>query len=749
MRRVEGCGRSEENGQVLAITAFSLITLLVFGAFVIDVGRWYVHHRQLQTRADAGALAAGVEYERSWAACVGGDAAAAARIENYGRAFAGDPGAVLPAFNTEVADQAKVSVQINSTSFDSASSDGGGPCFDHPPDADSPAGGYWTDVKVKERDLPSLFGSLGLPLSRNVALARVEVHPELSESGFVPLAVPERQIMKAQLRYYNYCSSPPTLLAKTYLSLLKDRDPMNPVALPGYQTVAGTSLWGPSRDGSENDPFATVDPTSIPLTLPPKAGCGQEYIPIGAEVRVAGRTGIDIDSNDPTACATLAAGRFTGCWSRLSEIRAWKTRDATPPAGPQFGNVVLSGGTCAADPYFARTPSCASTIGVDVDWGDLDGLSPGQPDPLNVAANFSVTIEGQALDPPTNGNASGTWTLTRPILTNAASGANPIDLTYSWTDNDPTHVWRTNQCKKTGSPCKLSGSSVVHRTFVGNDANAGTVDLIRNAAVVQAQGQQLPSPLDNTQAPDAVATSISVFPTVGLRSSLRARQRRVLRASDAQGNQSLDCEPSGGQGHDFQMFYKGCQPSYGRNTFTQGIWWDVPTQRCPGQNTIFSQPNSADQFWQCVPAAPGFSPGVIADGIAARTGNCTDSNLNDPNKNSCANTACIHPNQYVQWLAGTSTDKSRIVDVFVVPYGAFKGVNAGDGVPISDFAKFYVTGWGGNGASGDPCSGDDPAQPGEIVGYFVEFVGANTNPVDLDATCVLGQLTPCRALLVR
>ncbi len=86
--------------------------------------------------------------------------------------------------------------------------------------------------------------------------------------------------------------------------------------------------------------------------------------------------------------------------------------------------------------------------------------------------------------------------------------------------------------------------------------------------------------------------------------------------------------------------------------------------------------------------------------------------------------------------------------LFIVPYGAFKGVNAQDGLPLSDFAAFYVTGWGGNGANANPCNGDDPAQPGEIVGYFVEFVGPNIGPVDPDATCVVGQIRPCRAVLV-
>ncbi len=83
-----------------------------------------------------------------------------------------------------------------------------------------------------------------------------------------------------------------------------------------------------------------------------------------------------------------------------------------------------------------------------------------------------------------------------------------------------------------------------------------------------------------------------------------------------------------------------------------------------------------------------------------------------------------------------------------MPYGAFKGVNAQDGLPITKFPRFYVTGWGGNGSNDDPCPDDDPALPGEIVGYFIAF-GEPGGPVDETLSCIPGDLTPCRAVLVR
>ena len=71
--------------------------------------------------------------------------------------------------------------------------------------ASGPSAGHWTDVRVKERNLPSLFGSVGLPLSRNGARARIEIRPAISGHQFLPLAVPNNVITKVQVRYYDEC----------------------------------------------------------------------------------------------------------------------------------------------------------------------------------------------------------------------------------------------------------------------------------------------------------------------------------------------------------------------------------------------------------------------------------------------------------------------------------------------------------------------------------------------------------------
>ena len=85
------------------IAAVIIPAFLLLTALVLDVGNWHAHTRQLQNRADAGALAAGVELARNWPGCMTDTTAedashAAARRTRATRRAA-------PPVNNEVADQ--------------------------------------------------------------------------------------------------------------------------------------------------------------------------------------------------------------------------------------------------------------------------------------------------------------------------------------------------------------------------------------------------------------------------------------------------------------------------------------------------------------------------------------------------------------------------------------------------------------------------------------------------------------------
>ena len=328
-----------ERGAILVMAAVMIPVFLLLTALVVDVGNWYTHKRQLQNRADAGAFAAGVEYAKNWKACIQSGnptlrATTAQKIADAARQYAADPeaadyaGGALPGtlYNSEIANQANVDVVVNSGNpdynDDTDYTDGGAlnvadPCFSHAGDDISPGGGQWTDVRVKERDLPSLFGALGLPLSRNGARARVEIRPAISGHQFLPLAVPNTVVTRVQVRYYDEC--------RNQLLATRDLAPLPAADQGGFAAAGGGTLWGLPSAG---DPSVGDRNLSFALTVPSYGGCGQAYLPIGVEVRLASRDEVDLNQT----CAQLADASFADCFRRVSQFRVWNDGNANSQA---------------------------------------------------------------------------------------------------------------------------------------------------------------------------------------------------------------------------------------------------------------------------------------------------------------------------------------------------------------------------------------------------------------------------------
>ena len=231
--------RTEERGGILVMSAlFIPLVFIVLVGLVVDAGTWYTHKRQLQNRADAGALAAGVEYASRWQACGGNatKAQAAGLIDAAARQYAGDPQQAGLLKNTEVTEQARVNVEINSvapggsvdpnTSWNDPGGSNLGPCDKgHPTDPFSGPQDYYVNVGVRESNQRSLFGIFGLDLFRNEAHARIQLQTAVAGKGFLPIALPDQDIRQAEIRYYQYCSpsnnpAPPTLLKTVPLRTL-------------------------------------------------------------------------------------------------------------------------------------------------------------------------------------------------------------------------------------------------------------------------------------------------------------------------------------------------------------------------------------------------------------------------------------------------------------------------------------------------------------------------------------------------
>ena len=224
---------------------------------------------------------------------------AAREIANRARQYAADPEAAdyapdpLPAtlYNANIANQSKLDVVINSTTYtddnDYDDDDGsttpadpksGDPCFVHTRATTSRRrGGHWIDVRVKENDLPSLFGAIGLPL-RAERRARAGRDPPGAERERVPAArgPEQRRSTKVQVRYYDECRDPShTLLARART--------VRPQAAPadrirGRSSRRAAAHCGRLRASSRRTPAGRRPDRSFALTVPSYGGCGQDYL---------------------------------------------------------------------------------------------------------------------------------------------------------------------------------------------------------------------------------------------------------------------------------------------------------------------------------------------------------------------------------------------------------------------------------------------------------------------------------------
>ena len=448
--------RHDQRGGVLVLSAVMIPVFLLMAALVIDVGNWFTHNRQLQNRADAAAYAAGVEYANSWRSCVSSNAVdrqtAANAIADVARQYAGDPEAAdystgtLPALqNTEIANQANLDVVINSSDPNYNNStdytDGGvgvnaDPCYKHTPGTDSisPGGGQWTDVRVKERNLPSIFGGIGLPLSRAGARARVEIRPAISGHRFLPLAVPNNVIEKVQVRYYNECTGAEITSARTDMGHSRDQS--------GFVSQGGGTLW--AKADASGRATRTSGSTSLSLHYDPSCG---DYVPVGEEVRLASRAEVDLNQT----CAQLVTARYADCFHRLSQIRIWN--DGNPNSQPRLKDVHVTDGCGApADGYFGRVPfganNCRFTVTAEVPLGQPQQ----RPDSTSRRTSTCRPTASSSTRRPVTRTVSG---LRTPRAVTYAPGANTVTIALNWEDNDPSHIYGGLMLERQQQPVQL------------------------------------------------------------------------------------------------------------------------------------------------------------------------------------------------------------------------------------------------------------------------------------------------------
>jgi hypothetical protein len=687
----------------MAITVALLFpALMVLGVLAVDYGNWFVHKRELQTQADAAALAGAAYFKYP---CVNGD------INTNALMYAGNP------YNYFSNLQAGLQPpQINQPNFFGQATPGDSGLTPNSPCADDAV-----DVKMTERNSSSIFGKpFGLFAPYINAQARVNIRQLDQLKGLLPVGVPVPDPKRVRVTFISEATGKP-LPGDYYRDLCKETNPEN-----------GLQIWdnASSNGAGWNASTKTCDTSTPPAPLPQSFN-DPMYAQVGVRVQVSG-SATAIDCGQPLV-ACYDAGSANGA----AFVHGWSDQPAVTDAAksaPQARSVVLMPGTCG-DAYFsAKATTCTIGLKAKVDFQPREYDAAGNPrlDPNNnntpvmgVTAVVGSTQYPLAWDPTTK-----TW---QTSGINVPASAGPLNVKLTWTQTDNSIVAPYGTCK-TGNGNKCTDTTnVVQRTFSASDAASGPIKLLQVGDLSSTSG------VNDVQMCSAAHPSCTeqFVVRVGIGGSLALSQSNdpptVLRISGGSQTQAIDCDPAISQLKDelgnLDKFGNpiGCSPRYGRNT----------GQTCPDHSQ--SAPQTPGATWYCIWTQTGQSPSQVSAGMNHRI------------LGSEKATICSAPNH---WPDYAPTDP-RIVPVFVVPYGSFQG-QGNQSFPIQDFAYFYTTGWTGQGNGFDnPCQGhgDDPVpgnDAGLIVGHFIKYVqtlddgGAGSSPCDLS-----GSISGCAAVMTK
>jgi Putative Flp pilus-assembly TadE/G-like len=311
----------EEDGQIAILTAGLVLAVVFLFLLGLDVGNWYVHHRHLQTQADAAALAGGAHFADCFSSDAGVAAAANTTIENAALEYGGGPGS---AYNAQVGGgSARVHTLFNSKTFyrgsyNDADVETQGPC-------QTPH--YMLDVKQTEIDVPYILGGMmgGLLPAIN-ARARVALKKAIILQGSLPLAVPDVD---------------PSHVSVTYVNEATGAIVAGPYELAKGASAGGLNYW--SGSGSLTVPAGD---TKIGVRI----GLGHQP-PTCAAANGTGGTGfVCYDYTNTGSGLALIDGVGSGGDDDNPEPRVWATTLCAPSGGPFFGgqNIIAPSTTCSA-----------------------------------------------------------------------------------------------------------------------------------------------------------------------------------------------------------------------------------------------------------------------------------------------------------------------------------------------------------------------------------------------------------------
>ena len=675
-----------ERGQVVVLAALMIPVFLLLGALVVDAGNWYAHKRSLQNRADAGALAAGLEYikNNNLRNCVSAPGTTGTTISNVAKAYAGTSDtSVGTTYNKNVNNQSNVTVAVNATNPTALDwTDGGSPCADHSADAWSSAG-LWTDVKVREGNVGTLFGSFGISLPQIAAQARVKVEPIIGvgSNGLPFIAETGDQIECVWAQFvrardgsttagFTVTPSNPILLTETSNHTWTGN--VTNVQFNNADDDVAIRYWGGSKNGSAPCDFANGPKKPLPHKL------SQDDQPV------------QID------------------WLNVYDTGAAPGNQA-PPKLRRFS--LNAAGTCGGPGYLytaSTSPSATCLVGFTA---EVDTGANG------VQGQITVQPVGTAVSPvtvsyDTSGGSPATVSGTITVLPNhTASGSN----IQNYDQVGPTYLkvsWRqtTGTIGSGGQANCAAGGTNCRGTFQGETVSGVSDDI-----------QQQFYTSDPLASVPLVATSVTPvagrsFPALGSTGSFTI----TFQHTAVDKNHVVLIRDSGsfgpGTGNRTRSIYCGNSPGQGAAALTNAIKDGCAKDLAQNtrQDSCSPAPLPSGNPWDCVQMEQGQKTAVSA-GLEDRF-QCTTNNWPNPPEGD-----------------------QRYAYIILTGFGRTASVANNDWLPIEGLLRVYVTGWDESGHGGGPanCSqNDDPprgydSQGAQLWGHLVE-------PITLDPAVIVG-----------
>jgi Flp pilus assembly protein TadG len=402
---------------------------------------------------------------------------------------------------------------------------------------------------------------------------------------------------------------------------------------------------------------------------------------------------IALSPNASTSCTDPSATVYdtSGGTVGLLHIEAY-TATVGSLTTPVVHSVTLPAGTCTDGYVSDPTASCTVGITAQVDYGQ--GTKP-----AGAAVTAAVDGNTYTLTYVSTSGDTETWSATGLAITQA-NGPNAVSLTIKSDVSNKSRSETINNVQSSYTAGQNSGpitAAGVSQTAGGSDAD---------------------SFLES-------ATPYKLYVTIKIPTLVSGALETLTP------NNVVLCPPLWDNFYFYELVANGCTAPFQLNTTDTSCNFNAP-YNCVYQTQI----PIIDQLFQ-----EAFSVG-----------------LNQRILGSDYPSTCTSPNNWSEYPNIPAGDP-RLITMFATPYGSTTFNDGSNplltGVPIEDFATFYVTGWNPTGGLSflfggpNPCQGhgDDTAPAGDVVGHFINYV--NTEGTEVGGVCNPNGIDQCTATLTR